>query len=76
MKEIAVGFSTGKIAPKHDFRMGEIPQNINKSRIKDNVLLVDNLKGRTIEEFTNDEMQIYIDEYNGLVNKYKERDGK
>lgn len=73
MKEIAVGFSTGRIAPKHDFRIGEIPQNITRGRIKDNVILVDNLQGRTIEEFTNDEMQIYIDEYNA---KQKRADRK
>lgn len=64
MKAIGASFSTGKIAPIHDFRNGLIPNNVDKERIKDNVILIDNLHGRTIEQFTNDEMQKYIDQYN------------
>lgn len=62
--KIAVSFSTGRLAPKHDFRKGMIPENVERERIKDNVILIDNLKGKTIEDFTNEEMKPYIDEYN------------
>ena len=64
MKEIGCSFSTGHISPKHNFRTGVIPNNVDKNRIKDNVVLIDNLKGRTIEDFTNDEMKPYIQKYN------------
>lgn len=64
MKAIGASFSTGKITPIHDFRNGLIPNNVDRERIKDNVILIDNLHGRTIEQFTNDEMQKYIDQYN------------
>lgn len=73
MKEIATSFSTGKIAYEHDIRKGESPNNVDRERIKDNVILIDNLQGRTIEQFTNDEMQPYINEYNS---KQKRADRK
>lgn len=64
MKEIGNSFSTGNVVPQHNFRTGRIPNNVDKERIKDNVILIDNLHGRTIEQFTNDELQPYIDRYN------------
>lgn len=65
LKKMGASFSTGKLARVHTLRLSEkLPDNIDKDRVKDNVILVDELKGRTIEEYTNDEMQIYIDEHN------------
>lgn len=67
-------FSRGKIARVHTLRLfRQAPDNVDKNRIKDNVIFIDNLQGRTIEEFTNDEMQQYIDEYNS---KQKRADRK
>ena len=39
MTPIAASFSTGRISPKHNFRTGLIPNNVDRNRIKDNVIL-------------------------------------
>ncbi len=64
MKELAGGFSMGRVAYWHDIRKGELPKNIDPRLTKLNVVLVDNIKGRTVEQFTNDEFQQTIDDYN------------
>ena len=62
--EIGAGFSLGRVAYNHDMRIGKLSNNIDPSRTKDNIVLVDNLKGKTIEEFIDAGMQKWIDEYN------------
>ena len=62
--EIGAGFSLGRVAYNHDMRIGVLPSNIDKSRIKDDFVFIDNLKGKTIEQFIDDGMQKWIDEYN------------
>lgn len=67
MAEISGSFSTGKVNVKHDFRTTEskkIPGNVDRSLIKDNVTLVDELHGKTPEEYINDLYKPAIDEYN------------
>ena len=61
---IAGSISMDKPAPRHDFRIGQIPNNVDPNLIRNNIVLVDNLKGQTIKEYTNKKMQKYIDEYN------------
>lgn len=63
---IGNGMSLGRLAPKHDIDINQRRQlkNVDINRIKDNVILIDELQGRTIEEYTNLIMQPYIDEYN------------
>jgi hypothetical protein len=62
--KIGAGFSTGRIAYNHNMRIGTLSQNVDPERVKDNIIFVDKLKGRTIEEFINKGMQKWIDEYN------------
>ena len=62
--EIGAGFSVGRVAYYHDMRIGKLPKNIDPSRIKDDIILVDNLKGKTIEQFVDQGMQKWIDDYN------------
>lgn len=62
--EQKASFSRGAVARVHTLRIGRVPENVDKNRIKDNVVLIDELKGRTIIEYTNDTMQPYIDAYN------------
>lgn len=62
--ELANGFSLGREAYWHDIRKGKLPKNIDPRLTKLNVILVDNRKGRTVEQFTNDEFQQTIDDYN------------
>lgn len=62
--KIGASFSSGALARVHTLRIGRVPENVTKELIKDNVVLIDNLHGRTIEQFTNDEMQPHIDAYN------------
>lgn len=63
---IGNGMSLGRLAPKHDIDINQRRQlkNVDINRIKDNVILIDELQGRTIEDYTNLIMQPYIDEYN------------
>lgn len=63
---IGNGMSLGRLAPKHDIDINQRRQlkNVDINRIKDNVILIDELQGRTIEDYTNLIMQPHIDEYN------------
>lgn len=61
--EVGVSFSTGRVAYKHDIR-DTISPNVNKDLINDDLILEDNLHGKSIEEYTNEKFQPYIDEYN------------
>lgn len=69
---VGASFSSGHIAPNHDFRRTRTP-NVDSELSKDNVYLVDNLHGKTVTEYTNDKMQPIIDEYNA---KQKRKDRK
>ncbi len=72
MSVLAGSMSRGKVARIHDLRIGEeLPANVDPTLVKDNVIFIDELKGRTIEQYTNDIMQPYIDEYNA---KQKRKD--
>ena len=62
-RAIAASFSTGKAAYKHDIRQ-TLKKNVSAELSKDNVILMDNLQGQTIEAVINKKMQPYIDEYN------------
>lgn len=64
--ELANGFSLGRVAYWHDVDKKQRAKlnNIDPRLTKFNVVLVDNIKGRTIEQFTNDEFQPIIEDYN------------
>ena len=61
---IANGFSKGRYAYSHDIRKGELPNNIDSRLTPNNVVLIDEIQGRTLEQYTNDIMQPFIDAYN------------
>lgn len=61
---IANGFSRGRIAYFHDIRQGQTPDNIDSKLTPNNVVLIDEIQGRTIEQYTNDYMRPFIDAYN------------
>lgn len=69
--KIGCSFSVDRVAPIHTLRRGQTPNSVDPSLTKDNVILIDELQGRTIEQYTNDEMQKVIDEYNA---KQKRKD--
>lgn len=71
-REQTVSMSRGRTAIEHDLRIYS-PANVDASLTKYNVVLVDELKGRTLEEYTNEQMKPYIDEYNS---KQKRSDRK
>lgn len=65
--KVAASMSVGRLAPKHTLNIDgirKLSKNVNPQLIKDNVVLRDNLQGRTIKEYTNDTFQPYIDQYN------------
>lgn len=65
--KVATSMSVGRLAPKHTLNIDgirKLSKNENSQLIKDNVVLRDNLHGRTIEEYTNDIFQPFIDAYN------------
>lgn len=64
--ELANGFSLGRVAYWHDVDKKQRAKlnNVDPRLTKLNVVLVDNIKGRTIEQFTNDEFQPIVDDYN------------
>lgn len=65
--QVAASMSVGRLAPKHTLNLDgirELSKNVSPKLIKDNVVLRDNLHGRTIEEYTNDTFQPIIDAYN------------
>lgn len=72
---LAGSMSKGRVARVHDLRLNleKLPDNVDPSRVKDNIIFIDVLKGRTIEEYTNQEMQKYIDEHDA---KQKRKDRK
>lgn len=63
MIQVGASFSTGRVAYKHDTRE-TISPNVSKGLMGDDIILEDNLKGESIEDYTNKIMQPYIDEYN------------
>lgn len=75
MMILAASMSMGKVAPVHDLNKNfrRTLDNVDPSLTKDNIVYIDNLHGRSIEEYTNEEMQMYIDEYNA---KQKRKDRK
>ena len=62
--EISASFSFGRVAYHHDVREGALPKNVDPSLTHSNVVLIDNLHGRTVEEYTNEKFQPVIDAYN------------
>ena len=58
-----VSVSRGKTAIEHDLRE-YTPNNVEASMSKYNVVLIDELKGKTLAEYTNEYMKPYIEEYN------------
>lgn len=64
--KIGVSFSVGKVAYAHDVRESNcpLPKNVSQQLVCENVNLVDKLNGKSIEDYTNDRMRPYIDEYN------------
>lgn len=57
--------SVGHMNYWHDIRVdGKYSKNVDKELIKDDVILCDKLKGRSIEEYTNEWMKPHIDAYN------------
>lgn len=68
MENIAASFSTGKEAYAHDIRKS-IKGNVDKDRIQDNITLIDELKGKSIDSYIDSMMQPTIDEYNAKQKK-------
>ena len=58
-----VSVSRGKTAIEHDLRE-YTPNNVEASMSKYNVVLIDELKGKSLAEYTNEYMKPYIEEYN------------
>ena len=74
--KIAGSMSVGRIATKHTLAIDgvrRLSRNVDSSLTKDNEILVDELNGKTIEEYTNEIFQPVIDEYNA---KQKRNDRK
>lgn len=61
--KIGASFSVGRVAYSHDMRISNT-SNVDLSLSQDNITLVDVLRGRSIEEYTNEKMQPVIDAYN------------
>ena len=68
MENIAASFSTGKEAYAHDIRKS-IKGNVDKDRIQDNITLIDELQGKSIDSYIDSMMQPTIDEYNAKQKK-------
>ena len=70
--KIAASMSVGRLAPKHSLNIDgirAISKNVTPSLIKNDVILVDQLRSQdgkhlTIEEYTDQHFQPYIDQYN------------
>ena len=70
--KIAASMSVGRLAPKHSLNIDgirAISKNVTPSLIKDDVVIIDRLKRpdgshMTIEEYTDQTFQPYIDQYN------------
>ena len=72
MDKIAASNSMGRPAYFHDMRLS-FTNNITRDLSKDNVVLVDELKGKSVDEYLDELLQPAIDEYN---NKQKRADRK
>lgn len=70
--EVAASMSVGRLAPKHSLNIDgirAISPNVTPSLIKDDIIFIDRLKRpdgshMTIEEYTDQTFQPYIDQYN------------
>lgn len=70
--KIAASMSVGRVAPKHSLNIDNIrviSKNVTPKLIRDDVVLIDRLRGHdgkymTIEEYTDRHFQPYIDQYN------------
>lgn len=70
--KIAASFSMGRLAPKHDLNIHgsrAMSPNVTPNLIKNDVILVDHLRTHTgayqsIDEYTDNKLQPYIDQYN------------
>lgn len=58
-----ISMSRGRTAIEHDLRV-YTPNNVDSSMTKYNKVLVNKLEGKSLEEYTNEYMKPYIDEYN------------
>ena len=70
--KIAASFSMGRLAPKHNLNIDGIrglSKNVTPALIKDDVVIIDNLRTgngtyQTIDEYTDSKLQPCIDQYN------------
>ena len=70
--KIAASMSVGRLAPKHSLNIDgirAISKNVTPKLIKNDVVIIDRLRGQdgkymTIEEYTDQHFQPYIDQYN------------
>ena len=70
--QVAASMSVGRLAPKHSLNIDgirAISKNVTPKLIQNDVILIDRLKGQngkhlTIEEYTDQHFQPYIDQYN------------
>lgn len=70
--QVAASISMGRLAPKHSLNIDgirKISPNVSPALIKDDVILIDNLRTTngnhlSIDEYTDQKLQPYIDEYN------------
>lgn len=58
-----ISMSRGRTAIEHDLRV-YTPNNVDSTMTKYNKVLVNKLGGKSLEEYTNEYMKPYIDEYN------------
>lgn len=70
--EMAASFSLGKVAYWHD--MMRESDNIDRRLSGDNVVLADELKGQSIEAYTNEKFKHVIDEYNAKQRRKDRRE--
>ena len=78
--KIAASMSLGRLAPKHSLNIDNIrtiSKNVTPKLIQNDVILIDRLRGQddkhmTIEEYTDQHFQPYIDQYN-LKQRRKDR---
>ena len=70
--KIAASMSVGRLAPKHSLNIDgirAISKNVTPKLIENDVILIDRLRSQdgkhlTIEEYTDQHFQPYIDQYN------------
>ena len=70
--QVAASMSVGRLAPKHSLNIDNIrviSKNVTPKLIKNDVILIDRLRSQdgkhlTIEEYTDQHFQPYIDQYN------------